>query len=79
MHYMLATKFPVPYSEIELSLAETGNWEGNLIQTTKDGREVTVACRKTLKSEGSTCRAILEINRNVTNELSVQEMPREAR
>jgi len=76
MHYTLATRFPVPYSEIEASLEETGNWEGNLIQTTKDGREVTVACRKTLKSEGGTSRAILDINRNITDELRLQEMLR---
>jgi PAS domain S-box-containing protein len=76
LHYTLATRFPVPFSEIEATLEETGNWEGNLIQTTTDGREVTVACRKTLKSEGGTSRAILEINRNITDELRLQEMLR---
>jgi PAS domain S-box-containing protein len=76
LHYTLATRFPVPFSEIEATLEETGNWEGNLIQTTKDGREVTVACRKTLKSEGGTSRAILEINRNITDELRLQEVLR---
>jgi PAS domain S-box-containing protein len=76
MHHTLATKFPVPYSEIEASLEDTGNWEGTLIQTTKDGRQVTVACRKTLNPEGGTSHAIMEINRNITGRLRLHKMVR---
>jgi len=37
--------------------------EWDLTQFTRDGQEVTVACRKAYKADGN---AILEINRDIT-------------
>ena len=48
IHEVLATKFPIPYTRIESSLYETGHWEGNVVQHTRDGDEITVSCRKAL-------------------------------
>jgi PAS domain S-box-containing protein len=70
IHQVLKTVFPVDFSEIESSLAHSGKWNGNLIQFTRDGQELTVACRKALKVGGS---AILEINRDITAQLKAED------
>jgi signal transduction histidine kinase len=74
IHEILSTKFPIPFSEIELSLRETGRWEGNLVQHTRDGREITVACRKALKTDKAGAPlAILEISRDITATLRAEQ------
>jgi two-component system, NtrC family, sensor kinase len=74
LHNVLSTKFPVPSSEIEKSLYETGRWEGNLVQRTRDGREITVAYRKALKSDKArSTKVILEIGRDVTATLRAEQ------
>jgi signal transduction histidine kinase len=55
---------------MENTLAQTGKWNGNLTQFTRDGQEVTVACRKALKAGGN---AILEINRDITAQLKAED------
>ncbi len=69
---VLHTHWPVPLQEIESALAMDGRWEGNLIHRTKDGRELTVASRQALKSNGS-LGVILEINRDITAQLQAEE------
>jgi PAS domain S-box-containing protein len=44
-HQFLHTEFPEPISVIERTLARDGHWEGELVQTTRDGRRLTVASR----------------------------------
>jgi len=70
IHQVLQTRFPKGLSEVEDALAQTGKWNGNLIQVTRDGQEVTVACRKALKADGN---AILEINRDITAQLKAED------
>ena len=70
IHQVLQTRFPNGFSEVENALAQTGKWNGNLIQVTRDGQEVTVACRKALKAGGN---AILEINRDITAQLKAED------
>ncbi len=74
IHDVLGTVFPVPFREIETSLADTGMWDGNLVQQTKDGREVIVASRKALNIER---KAVLEINRDITSRLQAEEALRQ--
>lgn len=73
IHQILQTRFPKAFSDVENLLAETGKWNGNLTQLTRDGQEVTVACRKALKAGGS---AILEINRDITAQLKAEDVLR---
>jgi signal transduction histidine kinase len=73
IHQILQTRFPKAFSDVENLLAETGQWNGNLTQLTRDGREVTVACRKALKAGGN---AILEINRDITAQLKAEDVLR---
>jgi PAS domain S-box-containing protein len=70
IHQILRTRFPKELSDLENELARTGKWNGNLTQFTRDGSEVTVACRKALKAGGN---AILEINRDITAQLKAED------
>ena len=78
LHQLLQTIFPVPAEEIRAVLTGGQRWEGNLLQHTKDGREIVVACRKTLHSIENTPSAILEICRDVTAELQAEEALRKS-
>jgi PAS domain S-box-containing protein len=75
VHQVLATKFPVDLASIESGLIADGYWQGNLVHTTRDGREVVVASRHALKGTTST---ILEINRDITTQLRAEEALRRA-
>jgi two-component system, NtrC family, sensor kinase len=70
IHQILKTKFPKGFGEVISTLSRDGRWKGNLTQITRDGREVTVACRKALKNGGN---AVLEINRDITSQLKAEE------
>ena len=74
MHRLLKTVFPVPRNAIEEALSRDGSWQGNLIQTTRDGREILIACRKTLNREGD---AVLEVGRDITAQMRAEEALRE--
>jgi len=72
---VLNTRFPIDFRAINDTLVATGRWTGQLVQSTRDGRDVTVACRKALKASGD---AILEINRDITSQLKAEEALRNA-
>ena len=74
IHHRLQTVFPVPRVEIETELREHKTWQGNLVQRTKDGSEIIVACRKTMNHEGN---AVLEVSRDITSQLQAEEALRE--
>jgi PAS domain S-box-containing protein len=67
---LLSTKFPMPEEDIAAALASKGRWEGNLIQRSKNGREIVVASRQALKLNSA---LVLEINRDITAQLVVEE------
>jgi len=75
MHTLLNTVFPIPRHEVDSILGTTGSWQGNLLQTARDGREIVVACRKTLNHEGS---AVLEVGRDNTAQMRAEEALRES-
>jgi PAS domain S-box-containing protein len=70
---LLKTRYPVPLEQIEAQLHTDGRWEGELVQTRKDGSEVVVACRWALQgtAEGA---GIVEINRDITAGRRAEEM-----
>src|SRR5262249_47191185 len=64
---------------VQLALMAAGRWEGNLVQLTRDGREIVVASRQALKNDSDgTAGAILEINRDITSTLQTEEALRKA-
>jgi PAS domain S-box-containing protein len=69
-HEVLATRFPTSEQTISSILAAKGCWEGNLLQRTKDGHEITVASRQALKLHST---LVLEINRDITAQLVAEE------
>ncbi len=74
MHAFLRTVFPVPREEIEATLQEKKTWQGNLVQKTRAGVELVVACRKTMDHEGI---SVLEVIRDITAQLQAEEALRE--
>jgi PAS domain S-box-containing protein len=51
-HVLLQTTFFTPVEEFTEVLHRTGHWMGELVQTTRDGRRITVCARKTLDYDG---------------------------
>ena len=67
IHQLLQTQFPQPQGEIEDILFRTGQWEGELKYTTKNGSQIVVASRWAVKrDEDNRPVAIMEISRDVT-------------
>lgn len=75
LHRLLQTVFPGSQREVEAVLSEKKSWEGNLVQQTRNGREIVVACRKTVNREGN---AILEVIRDITGQVRAEEALRES-
>lgn len=73
IHSILQTVFPVSRQELEDVLRDRKAWQGNLIQRTKNGREVVVACQKTMNRDGT---AVLEVSRDITAQLQAEEVLR---
>jgi PAS domain S-box-containing protein len=74
VHEILETEFPVEVTSSESTLINRGRWDGNLVQKTRDGREVIVASRQVFKKEVG---SILEINRDITAQIRAEEALRQ--
>jgi PAS domain S-box-containing protein len=75
---LLQTEYPIPLEEIERLIDETGGWEGDLVQHTKDGRRLVVESRwAAQRDRDGRMVGLLEVNRDVTARLQAQtEMQR---
>ncbi len=68
IHELLNTKYPIPLSEIEEIIMDIGEWQGELIQYTRENTPVVVESRWALqRDESGTAIAVLEINRDITD------------
>ena len=65
-HELLHTVHPMPTQEFEEILERDGAWAGELIHTTRDGREIIVESRHVLMREADGRRLVLETNRDIT-------------
>ena len=67
---LLCTEYPIPLEEIERLVTENGEWEGDLVQHTKDGRCLTVESRWAAQhDETGALVGLLEVNRDITARL----------
>ena len=70
---LLQTEYPISLEEIERLVIETGGWEGDLVQHTKDGRRLVVESRWAVRrDEAGDVVGLLEVNRDVTARLRSQ-------
>lgn len=64
---LLQTNYPTTLEEVEVTVGAQGKWEGELEQTTRDGKTIVVASKWSLQrdSHGKPL-AFLEVNRDIT-------------
>ena len=74
---MLQTQFPIPFSEVAEILEREGRWEGELVQTTRYGLQLTVHSRW-IRKRGEQGESIgwLEINSDMTRQKQAEETAR---
>ncbi len=78
-HELLQTRTRAPLSEIDRVLFSEGRWDGELLQTTRDGREIVVESRRILmRDKRGIPIGILIINRDVTERKRAEEELRAA-
>jgi len=78
-HQLTRTVFPAPLQEIESELRRTGQWEGELVHTTREGAQVVVASRWSLqRDELGQPTGVLETNNDVTERKRAEEQLRES-
>jgi PAS domain S-box-containing protein len=66
---LLKTKFPTSLAEIESKLYACGHWEGEVVQTSRDGRALIVTSRWSLEAdEEGTWTGVLQVERDITDQ-----------
>lgn len=80
LHPLLSTHFPTSQEVVDLALAELGHWEGPLTHSCRTGKHLIVHSRQVLvRNEAGQPTAILEINRDVTEQERLLQEQAEAR
>src|SRR6202047_4307233 len=76
-HVLLKTIFPVSLEQIQEEVIGAGRWEGELVQTRKDGSQVVVSSRLSLQSdERNEPVGIIVINNDITKRKRAEEVAR---
>jgi len=65
IHHLLGTVHPQPRAEFTSRLLASGEWKGELRQTSKDGRQLVVESRQQVAEIGGR-RMVLETNHDIT-------------
>lgn len=75
---LLHTEFPVPKEEIMTQLHRDGRWQGELVQTCRDGRRIHVSTRWALdKDANDRVASILITDNDITERKKAEESLRE--
>jgi len=64
---LLSTEYPETQESFDLSLADRGEWAGELTHKTKTGRRIIVESRFKLISDRAGARVVLECTRDITS------------
>lgn len=78
-HDLLKTSYPLSIKEIYLTMHETGEWAGELVQTTKEGKRIKTSSRLQLVSSLDGTKIVLEINRDITESIETQKQLKQSR
>lgn len=71
---LLQTVFPAPYESIMADLDRDGRWEGELVHTCRDGRQVVVSTRWALQRDSHGRPAsVLETNNDITAQRGIED------
>ena len=74
-HRLLRTRFPVSPADVDACLQRDGFWSGELVHTTRDGRQVVVESHQALRrNAGGRPVTILEINADITERKRGEEV-----
>ena len=69
-HELMRTILPASLQDINAELLRTGRWEGELVHTTRDGRQLTLASRWSLqRDERGQAVGTLETNNDITEQV----------
>ncbi|HMK47028.1 MAG TPA: PAS domain S-box protein, partial [Methanocella sp.] len=77
-HELFQTIFTTSKEAIDETLEHTGHWQGELVQTAKDGHKVIVASHQVLYREHGKPVAILEVNNDITERKRVEDALKES-
>jgi two-component system, cell cycle sensor histidine kinase and response regulator CckA len=78
-HLLLNTEFPLSYDAVHAALLERGQWEGEVGQTTRDGRKLRVAVQWLLRrGEGGDAQSVVEVHSDVTARRLAEERARQS-
>jgi PAS domain S-box-containing protein len=66
VHDLLETEFPTSSADVKKEVLARGRWEGELVQTRRDGSRIVVDSRWALGRRDSGHKAVLQINNDVT-------------
>jgi PAS domain S-box-containing protein len=78
-HELLGTRFPAPLETIRATLLDTGRWEGELVHTTANGRQLVVASEWILfRDPRGAATHILEMDTDITQRKLAEEKLRES-
>lgn len=65
-HELLQTSHPLGMAAIDAMLERDGHWQGELTQSTRDGRKLDIEAQWTLVLEADGSKTVLEANRDIT-------------
>ncbi|ADZ10498.1 multi-sensor signal transduction histidine kinase [Methanobacterium lacus] len=73
-HDLLKTNFPIEFKDFLKILKKNGNWAGELIHTTRDGRLIVVESRQQLIKDFSGKLIVIETNRDITQRKKMEQL-----
>src|SRR5207249_5088883 len=73
IHDLLGTSFQTSLDDVKATLRQHGRWEGTLTHTTKDARHIVVDARMAAFPVDNGVTAVLQANRDVTEQKQTEE------
>lgn len=72
-HVLLKTEFPIPMDEIRSIIDEKLHWEGELVQTSKNGRQIVVLSQWAMDTDELNSYRYLETNTDITQRVKTEQ------